>query len=269
MTADASASHAAAVEAWRRQRYAALRRDVGWLTLAGLDWLHAGVNTVGTDAGADVILPAGPPNAGTITLTGAEAVAEGPIAGGEPVPMVSDADGAPTMLELGKLRLCLIRRGERTALRTWDTQAPRRATFDGIAHFPVDVAWRIRGRLERTADRSIPVPDVLGDVVDEPSPGRVVFSVAGQELRLDALEGGDAGELWLIFGDTTNGATTYGGGRFLYTSAPDADDTLWIDFNRAYNPPCVFSPYATCPLPPPQNRLPVAIEAGERRYEGG
>lgn len=265
MTTDASL--AASVAAWRQQRNAALRREIGWLTLAGLDWLRPGVNTVGTNAGADVILPAGPPDAGAITVTGGRAVAEGEIAGHAAIPMVSDAEGEPTMLALGSLRMCLIRRGERLALRTWDTESPRRRAFVGIDHFAVDPAWRIRGRLQRAGDRTIRVPDVIGDVTDQASPGSVVFSVDGRELRLDALEGGAAGELWLVFGDATNSVTTYAGGRFLYTAAPDPDDELWIDFNRAYNPPCVFSAYATCPLPPPQNRLPIAIEAGEKTYE--
>lgn len=263
----ADASHVAAVEAWRQQRYAALRREIGWLTLAGLDWLHPGVNTVGTDAAADIVLPDGPADAGTITLRGGRAVAAGEIAGNGAIPMVSDEAGQPTMLELGRLRMCLIRRGERLALRTWDTEAPQRRTFAGIDHYPVDAAWRIRGRLEGGGGRTIKVPDVIGAVNDQVSPGTVVFSVDGRELRLDALEGGDDGELWLVFGDATNGVTTYGGGRFLYTPAPAADGTVWIDFNRAYNPPCVFSPYATCPLPPPQNRLPIQVEAGEKRYE--
>lgn len=265
MTDDAS--HAASVEAWRRQRYAALRREIGWLTLAGLDWLRAGVNTVGTDAAADITLPEGPLAAGTITLADGRAVAEGEIAGGAAIPMVSDADGEPTMLELGSLRMCLIRRGERLALRTWHTEAPQRRTFAGIDHYPVDAAWRIHGRLERAGDRTIRVPDVLGEVSDEASPGSVLFTVDGRELRIDALEGGPRGELWLVFGDATNGLTTYGGGRFLYTAAPAADGTVWVDFNRAYNPPCVFSAYATCPLPPPQNRLSIAIEAGEKAYK--
>lgn len=264
-----SASHRAEVEAWRRERYARLRREVGWLTLAGLGWLNPGLNRLGTDPASDVVLPAGPAQAGTISVEDGGAVADGvfthqgrPAAG---LALVDDADGQPTMLELGRLRLCLIERG-RPAIRTWDTEAPARGAFAGIDHWPVDPAWRVEARLEPTPDRHVVVPDVIGIDEETPSPGRLTFEIGGEEHQLDALVGGDAGELWLVFGDATNGTETYGGGRFLYTDAPDAAGGVIVDFNRAYNPPCVFTPFATCPLPWPANRLPIRIEAGERRY---
>ena len=109
---------------------------------------------------------------------------------------------------------------------------------------------------------------MLGALESEVSPGDLVFEVSGEAQRLQALQGGDAGELWLVFGDATNGSETYGGGRYLYTDPPAPDDAVVIDFNRAYNPPCVFSPYATCPLPWQANRLPIRIEAGERAPRG-
>jgi uncharacterized protein (DUF1684 family) len=266
---EAHAEHRESVEAWRRERYARLRRDVGWLTLAGLGWLKPGLNRVGADPASDVVLPAGPPQAGTISVEGGRAVADGvfthegrPVAG---LTLVNDAEGKPTMLELGRLRLCLIERG-RPAIRTWDIEAPARRAFAGMDYWPVDPAWRVEARLEPTPDRHLTVPDVIGIEEDQPSPGRLAFSVGGVEHRLDALVGGDAGELWLVFGDATNGTETYGGGRFLYTDAPDGDGRVIVDFNCAYNPPCVFTPYATCPLPWPANRLPIRIEAGERIY---
>ena len=122
-------------------------------------------------------------------------------------------------------------------------------------------------RFEPTPGRTIRVPDVLGIDEDDESPGDVVFEVDGVTHRLQALPGGDTGELWLVFGDPTNGHETYGGGRFIYTGAPDADGRVIVDFNRAYNPPCVFSRFATCPLPWPANRLPVRVEAGERSWD--
>ena len=265
--------HVAEVEAWREGRYAALRRDIGWLTLAGLGWLKPGVNRVGSDPDADVVLPGGPPTAGTVTVTGEGVTAEGAFqhdgrrASG--LRLASDREGEATLMELGSLRICLVERGGRLALRTWDLEAPARRTFAGIDHWPVDPAWRLDARMEATPGRSIAVPDVLGTNDEQPSPGDVVFEVDGRAHRLQALLGGDAGELWLVFGDATNGDETYGGGRFVYTSAPDADGALVLDFNRAYNPPCVFSAYATCPLPWPANRLPMRIEAGERMYDAG
>jgi uncharacterized protein (DUF1684 family) len=260
-------AHRAEVEAWRTGRYAALRRDTGWLTLAGLDWLKPGVNRLGTAADADVRLPAGPPEAGTVTVTDEGPIADGAFhRDGEPVRglrLETDANGEPTLLELGALRLCVIDRG-RLAIRTWDTASALRRDFAGIDHWLVDPAWRFQASYEPTPDARLSVPDVIGIVKEEASPASVAFEVAGATHRLQGLEGGPNGELWLVFGDATNGHETYGGGRFLYTDAPDADGLVTVDFNRAYNPPCVFSPYATCPLPWPNNRLPIRVEAGER-----
>jgi uncharacterized protein (DUF1684 family) len=263
------AAHRAEVEAWRAERYGRLRNDIGWLTLAGLDWLRPGVNRVGTDPSADVVLPTGPARAGTVTVTDVEVLADGAfVHDGAPVdalPLLDDEHDDTTLLELGDLRLCLIRRGGRPALRTWDLASPRRASFAGIDHWPVDPAWRLEARFEPTG-QSIEVPDVLGIAQSEVSPGDVAFEVDGSPHRLQALPGGENGELWLVFGDATNGEETYGGGRFLYTPPPESDGRVIVDFNRAYNPPCVFSPYATCPLPWPENRLPIRIEAGERTF---
>jgi hypothetical protein len=160
----------------------------------------------------------------------------------------------------------LIRRGvrnERLALRVRDIEAPALAAFTGVPRFPVDPAWRLEARLERPPEpRTIPVPDIVGDVLEEPSPGTVVLPLAGGEQRLHALEEDDD-RLWLIFGDATNVQQTYSAGRFLVTEPVAADGSVVVDFNLAYNMPCVFSPYATCPLPPEGNKLSVPIPAGE------
>ncbi len=270
MTSDES--HRAVVEAWRNQRYAALRRDAGWLTLAGLSWLRPGVNRVGTDPDGEIVLPGGPSHAGTVTVGEASVVADGSFShGGVPadgLQLETDRDGGePTVLELGALRLCVIERGGRLAIRTWDTESPARRDFEGIDHWPVDPRWRLTARFEPTPGRMLRVPDVLGTVDEEESPGDLAFEVDGRTHRLQALRGGDRGEMWLVFADATNGDETYGGGRFLYTEPPDADRSVTLDFNRAYNPPCVFSPYATCPLPWPENRLRIRVEAGERNWD--
>ena len=266
----ADPAHVASVEAWREERYRRLRNEIGWLTLVGLGWLKPGENRIGSAGDGDVVLPGGPPIAGTITVPDAGLpTADGEfLHDGAPVrglPLTSDLAGEPTLLELGALRLCVIDRGGRLAIRTWDTETPARTEFDGIDHWPADPAWRIAARLE-PAGRTIEIPDVLGATASETSPGDLVFDVGGEAYRLQALPGGDAGELWLVFGDATNGRETYGGGRYLYTDPPDAEGAVVVDFNRAYNPPCVFSPYATCSLPWPANRLPIRIEAGERAY---
>ncbi len=266
-----AADHAAEVEAWRAGRYAHLRQDHSWLTLAGLGWLKPGVNRVGSAADADVVLPSGPAEAGTVTLTDRGPVADGSFThDGRPVtglPLETDANGEPTLLELGPLHLCVIERGGRLAIRTWDTESARRRDFTGVDHWPVDPAWRLVARYEPTPGTTLAVPDVLGFVEEEPSPATVAFGIADDTYRLQGLQGGPNGELWLVFADATNGHETYGGGRFLYTPAPEPDGTVIVDFNRAYNPPCVFSPYATCPLPWPANHLPIRIEAGERLPE--
>ena len=267
----AAGDHRAEVAAWREGRYANLRRDTSWLTLAGLGWLSLGVNRVGADPDADVVLPAGPRDAGVITVTPDGAAAEGTwLREGQPIgaiPLVTDASGEPTLLELGDLRLCVIERGGRLAVRTWDISSSRRRDFAGIDHWPVDPGWRLEARFVPTPERVLEVPDVLGIVESKESPGVVVFEADGGEHRLEALRGGEDGSMWIVFGDATNGTETYGGGRFVYT-APPAGETVVIDFNRSYNPPCVFSPFATCPLPWEANRLPIRIEAGERFPNG-
>ncbi len=270
------------VETWRARRYAALRAPLGWLTLAGLDWLEPGVSRLGSDPGSDIVLPGGPEHAGVIELRDGTARASGAAPGamtvnGAPVrdlTLVSDVDASeaepPTTLEIGPFRVRLIRRGaihDRFGLRTWDVTSPAPQAFGGIPHWPVDPASVVEARFVAAAvGATVQVPDVLGDLIDMPTPGQVRFELDGEPCELRTVEGGAGGELWLIFADATSGGETYGGGRFLYTDPPRADGTVTIDFNRAYNPPCVFSPFATCPLPPAGNRLGVPVRAGERSW---
>jgi uncharacterized protein len=252
------------VERWHSDRVARLRQPQGWLSLVALHWLTAGPNDVALTSRLVPTFRVAVGD-GEVRALGDALRHEGDHLPPEGLPLVPDADGNPTMLELGSLRIILIRRGERLGLRVWDREAEALRGFAGIDRFAVDPRWRIAARFEPRPGHTIPVADVLGDVTQDPSPGSVSFSVDGVECRLDALEGGDKGELFLVFGDSTNGAETYAGGRFLYTDPP-VDGHVAVDFNLAYNPPCVFSPYATCPLPPTQNRLPVRIEAGEKEY---
>jgi uncharacterized protein (DUF1684 family) len=274
--------HRASVEAVRRRREERLRDPEGWLSLVGLHWLHEGENRFGTDPAGEIPLAAQsgplPAIAGRITVSQGRVtasaelgsgvtVAEGPLPDG--TELVDDSEDDPTVLALGSLRFYLVRRGERLGIRVKDGAAPAIASFTGLDYFPIDPGWRLAARLEPAPPgTTIPVPDILGDVNAEDSPGDVAFELDGVVHRLKALEA-QPGHLWLIFGDATNGEETYGGGRFLVTGPVQPDDSVEVDFNLTYSPPCVFSPYATCPLPPEGNRLPMRVEAGEKMYGPG
>lgn len=272
----AGSAYNAEIEAWKAKRVAALRADDGWLTVVGLFWLSEGANAVGSARGNTVVLPErdAPENVGTIRLADAKLSfdsapgADVRVAGQRArlADIRSDAAGDPTVLSIGSVRFYVIERDHRFAVRVKDNDSAARRDFHGIASFPVDATWRIEARFEPyDPPRSIAIPNVLGHVDSENSPGAIVFTRDGQTLRLDAvLERGET-DYFVIFGDRSNGAGTYGAGRFLYVPPP-VDGKTVIDFNRAYNPPCVFTPYATCPLPPPQNKLPIRVEAGEKEY---
>jgi len=267
------------IEAWRQQRYESLVQPDSWLSLAGLYWLREGENICGSDAANDLVFPpSAPARIGVLRMTGdqTEFEASPDVAvrsGGEPVTRIalaSDADGEPTVLELGSLKFHLIRRGDRTAVRLKDSGNPALREFRGIDYYPVDPSWRLEARFEPyDPPKFIPFPTVLGQTLNEPSPGAVVFQADGRRHRLDVLHGAEEEELFIVFGDATNGRETYGGGRFLYAEAPGENRRVILDFNQAHNPPCAFTPYATCPLPPPQNRLALAVGAGEKKYAGG
>jgi uncharacterized protein (DUF1684 family) len=206
-----------------------------------------------------------PEHAGSLLLDGEQVVLR--REGCPDEPLAPDVTGEPTMLDIGTLRMHVIRRGDRFGLRVRDHASTALAAFRGMDHFPIDPTWRVDGRLEPApAGTTLEVVDVIGLVTREESPGAFTFERDGREWRIRALPGGDDGSLWLVFADATNGRTTYGGGRFLYTDPVADDRSVVADFNLAYNPPCVFTPYATCPLPPEPNRLALAIEAGERMF---
>jgi uncharacterized protein (DUF1684 family) len=166
------------------------------------------------------------------------------------------------------MRFHVIKRGDRFGVRVRDSRAPALATFAGLTHFPIEPSWRVTGRLEAAPpETTVEIVDITGAHSRDATPGSVAFERDGATWRIAALPGDDEdGSLWLIFGDATNGTDTYGGGRFLYTEPVGSDGTVIVDFNLAYNPPCIFSPYATCPLPLPQNRLALRIEAGEKTW---
>ena len=267
-------------EEWRQRRIGRLTAPDGWLSLVGLEWLDEGKNRLGNDENADVRFPArAPATIGTITRHGGELLLEPapgvPLTiGGKPVTaptkLQSDADGTadPTTVELGSIEFFVIQRGDRWAVRIKDAESPVRQSFKGIDYYPITPQWRVVGRFEPAPKGStMQVPNILGTVEDAVFPGTFVFTHDGQEVRLRAIDEGD-GRLFIVFGDTTNGKGTYGGGRFVYAPPPRPGEPVVLDFNQAYNPPCVFTPFATCPLPPPGNKMAFAVEAGEKLWAG-
>ena len=247
----------------------------GWLSVIGLDWLDPGENLFGADSANTVVFPpleGIPLRAGSFFLEGETVRMEVepgvPVThDGEPVTSLvlpSDASGRPVTAQLGSLRWQVIQRQDLVGIRLRDTANAALGEFQGIESFPVSLEWRIPARFDRyDPPKVIEVPNVLGMINEQPSPGAVVFQVGGERLRLDVTGDPEGRSFSVVFGDETNGLETYGGGRFLTVDAPDESGRLFIDFNLAYNPPCVFTAFATCPLPPPQNKLPVRIEAGE------
>jgi uncharacterized protein (DUF1684 family) len=176
-------------------------------------------------------------------------------------------DGGPTILEMGTLSWYVIRRGDRLLIRLRDSESTVRKSFAGLERFAIDERWRIDGTLETyTPDKYIPIDDTIGLTTSQRVFGAIVFEIDGETYRLDALGKPGAEQLFVIFADGTSGLETYGGGRFLYTDTPSSDGRVTIDFNKAYNPPCAFNDYTTCPLPPPQNRLPIRVTAGEKSH---
>ena len=276
--APAPEAHRAEIEAWRAKRIASLKREDGWLTLAGLFWLQEGENRLGSDPASNrIVFPRDttPKTMGSLDLwKGVVTLRAAPDAGltsdGQSVMTMtlrSDAEGSPTVVKHGRISFFLIKRGERLGVRVKDSANPALLSFHGLDSYPIDSKWRLDARFDAyPPEKTIAVPNILGSVDQEKSPGAVVFDVAGRSYRLDAVQESGSEELFLIFGDQTNGVETYGGGRFLYTASPDKDGRVVLDFNKAYDPPCVFTPYATCPLPPAQNRLALRVEAGEKKY---
>jgi uncharacterized protein (DUF1684 family) len=269
-------AYAAEIDDWRNARLARLTADDGWLSLTGLYWLEPGENRFGSAEDGAVVLPdqSVPDIAGLLILgpDGRVIIFSEEDAGvhinGEPITeatLRTDAEGTPDIVTAGRIRFYIIDRGGRLAARVKDPEAPSRLAFDGIEYFPIDPVYRVKARFEPyEAPREVAIPTVLGEDSIRIAPGILRFTIDGTEHTLEPyLSGPDNEQYFLIFRDGTSAVTTYGAGRYLYAAAAGADGTTVVDFNLAYNPPCAFTPYATCPLPPPQNWLQVSIKAGE------
>ncbi len=267
---------------WREQRRAELLAPGGWTSLIGLHWIGPGAHFVGSGGGNGIRLAMGPRELGlldrrkddtfrfvpakgvALTLDGAPLDA--------PALLRSDADPAgPSRIgfDEGRGEATVIRRGERYALRVKHADAPTRTGFAGLDYWPADRSWVVEGRfVPHPPGRTLEIADIVGTIQRIPNPGAIEFAHGGRQFRLEALDEGTGG-LFLVFADRTNGHGSYGAGRFLDAAAPDANGRVVLDFNRSYNPPCAFTAFATCPLPPPENRLDLAVAAGEKAYAPG
>ena len=279
VTAADDPSYSKALEKWRADRLEEINGEDGWTTLVGLFWLNEGQNKFGSDPSNEIVLPrtSAPKVAGLMRLNhGVVTLEAKPGAGitndGNAVSALvlqSDDDGKPTILKLGSLKLFVIKRGDKLGLRVKDKRNPARSRFAGLDYFPVDLKWRLKARFEPYDPPKItPIVNVLGMVDNMTSPGVLVFEVNGKSYRLDPVLEKGSKQLFIIFGDKTTGKETYGAGRYLYADPAGDDGKVVLDFNKAYNPPCAFTEFATCPLPPRQNRLAIRVEAGEKKYAG-
>ncbi|SFD16552.1 DUF1684 domain-containing protein [Spirosoma endophyticum] len=276
---DDGPAYKAQIDEWHQKRVNSLKSENGWLNLAGLFWLKEGKNSLGRGSDFDVPFPeaSGPAELGQLVLekgdvrfipkAGANVLADGkPIT--ESV-VVFSPNSKPAVLENGSLRWVIIKRGDKYGIRLRDLESPFLKEFTTVERYPVDETWKVKAKLEKPATpRTIPILNVLGQVTPTPLAGTLVFEKDGKTYRLDAV--GEEGKLFILFSDPTNAHDTYGAGRFLYADRPagavDSDGLVTLDFNQAINPPCAFTPYATCPLPPKQNTLALNVTAGEKRY---
>jgi uncharacterized protein len=263
---------------WRIQRQEKLTQPDGWTSLIGLHWLTLPSHYVGSSARSGIRLAAGPDSLGMFTRDG-QRVFFTPDRGvpltldGEPlkgrVELKDDSQGAPSVVgfDEGKGKLTVIQRGGNRALRVKHADALSRTQFQAIEYWPPDRDWRVEATfVPHPAGKTLPIATIIGTTDDTPNPGALEFQREGKTIRIEALDQGES-TLSLIIADRTSGHESYGAGRYLDVPRPDAQGKVVIDFNRAYNPPCAFTPFATCPLPPNENRLDLAITAGEKRYK--
>lgn len=274
--ADVPADYRGQILAWQKHREEGLRSSTGWLTLAGLFWLKPGESTIGSGDTSDFLLPRDAPsqvgvfhlsgNQVTFTsLMGGAVLLNGQPLRGTVILKHNEDEDKSDKIDAGPVQFYVIDRDSRLAVRVKDRNNRILKDFKGTEFFPINPAFRFDAKFIEKPEK-VPVPNVLGTTATEDSPGLVEFNYGGQTLRLRALYEGKT--LFFVFRDLTSKKETYQGGRMLNTPLPENGRVI-LDFNRAYNPPCTFTPYATCALPLKENLLPVRIEAGELRYGSG
>lgn len=266
------------IESWRKQRLERLQAPDGWLSLVGLDWLKPGTNKIGSASDNDIVIARAPAHLGHVDWSGDKvtivlADGSGATIDGKEVAnaeLLDDAHEHPTTVAFGSVRFYLIdRAGGKKGLRIKDSEAKTRTGFLGIDAYPIDPSWRVEAKwITFDPPHTLEIPNVIGTIDKMPVPGKAVFERDGKTFELlPVLETDDADELFFIIADKTSGKETYGAARFVYSAMPK-DGKVVIDFNKAYNPPCAFTSFATCPLAPPENRLGMAVTAGEKKYRG-
>jgi len=263
------------IETWRNQRISRLTSPTGWLSLVGLPWLKEGENTLGSASDNSVILLGAPDHLGVVTLNKGKATIElstgvDALIDGKKQPsaeLLDDSHETPTTISYGTVNFYLVHRGDQWGLRVKDSEAPTRKQFEGIDYFDIDPSWRIEARWQAyDPPHTLEMSTVIGTTEKYPVLGKATFERDGHTYELlPVLENPGDTELFLVFADRTSGKETYGAARFLYMDMPK-DGKVIIDFNKAYNPPCAFTAYATCPLAPPENRLDLRVIAGEKKY---
>jgi len=250
---------------WRARRHDELAAPDSWLGLVGLFWLEPGTNRVGSGDDCPVRLPSGPAHLGDVDWSEADIVWR--PAGGQMRPLASDKAGQPTAVDHENLSFFIVDRDGRLAVRLRDRAWAGRQPFGGLDYFPFDPAWRIEADWQMLSPPlAMELPNVSGELKTVEVGHRAAFAVAGQTVTLLPVSAGER-EVFFVFRDRTSGKESYGAGRFL-KAKPAVDGKITLDFNRAFSPPCAFTPFATCPLPPPANWLPFAVPAGEKKPAG-
>jgi uncharacterized protein len=257
---------------WRKGRVEELKNENGWLNLAGLFWLKEGENSFGTDISNDIIFPNGKakPFMGKFVLANGVVTFSSLLKkqilinniGSQEAQLFPSEENKVS--SFGSLRWFVIKRSQKYGVRLRDLESEFLQEFKGISYFDIDPSWRVKAKYEKTAGQTIGILDVTGQTNQLESPGKVTFSRKGKLYSMHAIAEGE--QLFFVFGDKTNKISTYGAGRFLYAPMLKESGEIFLDFNKAHNPPCAFTPFATCPLPPEQNMLDLEVTAGERNY---
>ncbi len=260
------------IHKWHQERESLLRRENGWLALAGLFWLRMGINLIGSDPDCDIKLPRRAPlRLGTFDFDGNKVTlnveADLPIevngAAAKTALLDTDEDDVPSFISFEEIRMVVVRRAHKVGIRLWDNTRDERRTFPPREWYPVNEAFRVPATYTRyDTIRIVGMPDILGAIQDQPIHGYVTFELGGQSHELIVTEELDR-RLFIQFMDLTNGDPTYPSGRYYYTDPYEDGREFFVDFNKAYNLPCAFTDYATCTFPPPENHLKTKVEAGE------